>query len=82
MIVTVKEITDKYGFKKLVYKYGRKKLAEITYPNEYHPNIYRADYTGCNICFDNRDFEHLKNNVENTLNGIYFGNVIFEYLNY
>lgn len=40
--IKVKEFTDRYGFKSLVYKEGRRKICEIMYPNRFS-NGYRFE---------------------------------------
>lgn len=76
--IKTKQITDIYGFNKILYKEGRRTLAEITMPNEYNnmkyrTNIHVTKYGG--VGGDWECLEDAKNALIKYFNGFYFGNV-------
>ena len=76
--ITTKEITDIYGINKVLYKSGRKTLAEISKPNElngfhFRTSIHITKYGG--ICGNWETLEKAKEVLKNYFSGLYFGNV-------
>lgn len=77
--IKIKEHTDKYGIKYLLYKKERKTVCYIQYPVEWvSKKFYRVVHGG--LCFDYKDLDRAKSNTESCLNNIYFNNVKFVYL--
>lgn len=77
--IKTKEITDIYGIEKVLYKSGRRTLAEISKPNEYNGMNYRTlIHVTCygGICGDWATMEKAKEVLKNYFDGLYFGNVV------
>lgn len=81
MKITIKtqEVTDRYGIEKILYKSGRKTLAEITKPNEFNGMKYRTSinitrYGG--VGGDWSTMEKAKEVLKDYFNGLYFENVV------
>ena len=77
--IKTKETVDRFGFEKVLYKLGRKTLAEITKPNEFNGMKYRTSinitrYGG--ICGDWATMEKAREVLKDYFEGVYFGNVV------
>lgn len=77
--IKTKETVDRFGFEKVLYKSGRKTLAEITKPNEFNGMKYRTSinitrYGG--ICGDWATMEKAKEVLRDYFDGLYFDNVV------
>ena len=77
--IKTKEITDIYGIEKILYKDGRKTLAEISRPNAYNNMKYRTfihvtKYGGVGGDFDS--LEDAQDAMRRYFTGFYFGNVV------
>ena len=74
-----KECTDKYGFKKLVYKVNRKTICYISFPNEFAEGFRMC---GNGFCYDlHPTIDKPKKSAEDFLNRLYgaFGGVVIDY---
>lgn len=78
-IIKTKQVTDVYGLAKILYKEGRKTLAEIGLPNKYNGYKYRTHIhiTKCGgVGGSFNTLEDAQNVMCKYFEGVFFGNVI------
>lgn len=72
-IVSIKSVLKEFkGMRFYELKNGRKIIAKIYFPNEFHPSSYMLEYT-FGVCAEYKDLEELFEKLNKYLDGCYFG---------